>query len=1039
MFLVKTIDETLKIISNNFYDYKLNIKTIALDDALNYVSAEDIISNEDVPHFNRSIVDGYAVDFDSVKLASATSPSILKLKGNVLMGTEYIYNVNSDTTVYVPTGGHLPKGSNAVVMIENTDTLGEEIVISKSVSVNENVLLRGTDISKGQYIISKNTKITPLIIGSLKAIGVTRINVYEKLSASVISTGDEIVKNKKTLNIGEIRDINTYTISNYLRNKNIIVNNSLIINDNFTKYKNEVLKGFESSDIVISSGGSSVGDKDYTLAVLNDIGAEILVHGINIKPGKPSIIAKYNNKLFLGLPGQPTSAFFVLNTLINEILNTIYSLTSVMPTPYFEARLDLNIHSSTGRRMYQLVNIRKEKSEYIASPLFSKSGMIYSLSKACGYIIVDESSEGYNKGSIVKVYRLGDWHMERNVYLKSTDLKEISPVIDLLFKNYILKYEVIKVVDSLNRISFEAIYAQVSSPYYSSSAMDGIALKASSTYGASEVKPVRIDKKNIIYVNTGNEIPDKYDAVVMIEDVYDNDDGTISLIQSVKPYQDIRPIGEDIVEGDMVIPKNHLIRPVDISALLSAGISHIRVIKKPQVAIIPTGDEIIREVKDLKKGKIIDSNSFFMKNELAILGAESKIFDVVVDEYSLLEKAIVTASKSYDLVLIGAGSSAGSKDYAKSIIEKNGRVYVHGISIKPGKPTIIGQMNNTPIIGVPGYPVSTFIAFEIVVKPIIRKFLKLDKNKNKVIQAKLTKKIYSSLKNEEFIRVKLGIINNQYVATPLDRGAGVTMSLVKADGLMIIPKNCEGYEANTIVDVSLLKDIEEIERSLISIGSHDILLDKIDDLMSNNNFHLSSSHIGSFGGIMAIKSKGCHIAPVHVLDDDGTYNVNLIDKYLDSEYSLVRGVSRVQGLMVKKGNPKNIKRLDDLLHTNITFVNRQRGSGTRILLDYLLNKEGIDPKRIKGYDFELSTHMLVASSVKDPRFDCGMGIVSVANLNNLDIVEIGEENYDFLVLKEIIDTPIFNEFIAVLKSKDFKDELDKLGGYIIKDIGVIIK
>ena len=265
------------------------------------------------------------------------------------------------------------------------------------------------------------------------------------------------------------------------------------------------------------------------------------------------------------------------------------------------------------------------------------------------------------------------------------------------------------------------------------------------------------------------------------------------------------------------------------------------------------------------------------------------------------------------------------------------------------------------------------------------------------------------------------------------------MSLVKADGIMTVPKNSEGYESGSMIDVTLLKDINEIEKSLISIGSHDILLDKVDDLMSNNNYHLSSSHIGSFGGIMAIKSKGCHIAPVHVLDDDGTYNLNLLDKYLDGDYSLIRGVSRVQGLMVKKGNPKNIQSLKDLLKDNVTFVNRQRGSGTRILLDYMLNKEGIDSKDVKGYDFELSTHMLVASSVKDPRFDCGMGIVSVANLNNLDIVEVGKENYDFLVLKEMIDTPIFNEFVKVLKSIEFRNELNNLGGYIIKDIGAIIK
>ena len=408
MLLVKSIDETIKIIKDNFNNYDLKTKRILLSEALNYVSAEDIISNEDVPHFNRSIVDGYAVDFNSVKLATSSTPSILKLTGEVLMGEESFIKVTPNTTIYVPTGGQLPLGANAAVMIENTEILGEEVMINKSVSINENILLKGSDICKGELIIAKQTLITPLVIGSLKAIGINEITVYEKLTSLVISTGDELVKDKADLKIGEIRDINTYTVSNHLINKNIIVKESLIINDDFEEYKSAVLKGFITSDIIFSSGGSSVGEKDYTLAILKEIGAEILVHGISIKPGKPSIVAKYNNKLFFGLPGQPTSAFFVLNTFINEIVNTIYQKDNVLPTPYFEAILDTNVHSSTGRRMYQLVNIKKENNEFIATPLFAKSGMIHSLTLANGYIIVDEFSEGYNAKSLVKVYRLGD-------------------------------------------------------------------------------------------------------------------------------------------------------------------------------------------------------------------------------------------------------------------------------------------------------------------------------------------------------------------------------------------------------------------------------------------------------------------------------------------------------------------------------------------------------------------------------------------------------------------------------------------------------
>ncbi len=631
--------------------------------------------------------------------------------------------------------------------------------------------------------------------------------------------------------------------------------------------------------------------------------------------------------------------------------------------------------------------------------------------------------------------------MRRKVYLNSVDLKEIPGIIDKLISEskYNNSPEVLKTTKLLNRITFEAIYAKVSSPFYNAAAMDGITLKASLTYGASETNPVTISKQDYIPVNTGNVIPLKYDAVVMIEDVIENSDGSINLIKSVRPFQDIRPIGEDIVQGDMVLPKNHKIRPVDISALLSAGIKEVKVIKKPLIAIIPTGDEIINDIEELKAGKIIDSNSYYIFNELELLGGKAKILSIQEDVFDTLEKVIVEATNTCDLVIIGAGSSAGTKDFAKSIVEKNGTVYVHGIGIKPGKPTIIGEINNTPIVGLPGYPVSTFIAFDIVVKPIILSYLNQEFNSQRIVKATLTKKVYSSLKNHEFIRVKLGVIDNRIIATPLDRGAGVTMSLVKADGIMVIDKNSEGYIEMSEVEVHLFRNIKEIEKSLIVIGSHDILLDKVDDLMSNEKFHLSSSHIGSFGGIMAIKNRGCHIAPVHILGENGIYNDFIIEKYLDDTYSLVRGVTRIQGLYVKTGNPKNIKSWKDLERDDVTFVNRQRGSGTRILLDYLLEKENIKKENIIGYDLELGTHMLVASSVLDPRYDTGMGVASVSNLANLDIVEIGEEHYDFIVLNEIIDTPLYNNFIKVLQSEEFINELNKMGGYKIDNIGQIIR
>lgn len=631
--------------------------------------------------------------------------------------------------------------------------------------------------------------------------------------------------------------------------------------------------------------------------------------------------------------------------------------------------------------------------------------------------------------------------MKRNVYLNTVDLAKISETLEYLYRCSDFKNaaEEVSVFESLHRVTKEAIYAKVSSPCYSAAAMDGIQVRAIETFEATESSPVVLSKEMYQPINTGDVIDERFDAVVMIEDVIEDPDQNITLIKSVSSYKHIRPIGEDIVQGEMLLPKNHKIRPIDISALLSGGIKTIFVIKKPDIAIIPTGDEIISDVDDLASGKIIDSNSYYLKNEIDLIGGNVKVYSITKDDLEILETMILEAVQNHDIVVVEAGSSAGTKDHTKSVIAKNGEVFVHGISIKPGKPTIIGSIDHTPVIGMPGYPVSTFIAYEEVLKPLILTYLNQDKLILEQVKAKLSKKVYSSLKHHEFVRVRLGVMNDQYIATPLDRGAGVTMSVVKADGIIEVPRNYEGYEANELVAVSLLKDKNHIKNSLVSIGSHDVLLDIVDDLMSNYKNHLSSSHTGSFGGIMAIKAGECHVAPVHILDGTGEYNKFIIDKYLDNSFALIRGVSRIQGLYVKKDNPKNISSIRDLIREDVTFINRQRGSGTRILLDHLLKNEHIDKNMIKGYDFELSTHMLVASSVKDPRFDTGMGIKSVANINDLDFIEIGEEQYDFLVRKDIMDTSEYKKFIEVLQSLDLKNELDKIGGYLIDNIGIIVK
>lgn len=629
--------------------------------------------------------------------------------------------------------------------------------------------------------------------------------------------------------------------------------------------------------------------------------------------------------------------------------------------------------------------------------------------------------------------------MKRNVYLKATELNEIPQILQqlLIDINYKPTFETISIYESIGRITEKSVFSKVSSPAYNGSAMDGIAIKASSTFLADETNPVILKKDDFQFINTGNVLPGLYDAVVMIEDVQLNDDESVTIYRSSRKFENVRAVGEDITKGNLIISKNHVITSVDLSALISGGVDKVSVYKKLNIAIIPTGDEIIDKDTKQQKGLIKDSNSYYLKNELLSLHHNVNILPIQRDDYKKLEEFILNTADEYDLILIGAGSSAGSKDYAKAIIENNGKVYVHGINIKPGKPTIIGSISDIPVIGMPGYPVSTYMAFREVVKPLLSMMVHQQITSNRIIKAKLVKKVYSSLRNYEFVRVSVGEINGEIVAVPLNRKASVTMSLVKAQGILKIPKNSEGYQSGDIVDIELIASFDSIKRTLFVMGSHDILFDLLTENLLDKGVHLVSNHVGSFGGIMSIHNDGCHIAPVHVMDENGIYNRHIIQEYLNDEYVLIKGVERIQGIYTKRGNPKRIKRIDDLARVNI--VNRQRGSGTRILLDYLLKESKINPESINGYNIELTTHIQVAEAVKDERFDAGLGVQSVATLAEVDFVEIGKESYDFIVKKDFLRSELVKKFIEEIRSERLIKKLTNIGGYELTDIGTIIE
>ncbi|NLW39538.1 MAG: molybdopterin biosynthesis protein, partial [Tissierellia bacterium] len=624
---------------------------------------------------------------------------------------------------------------------------------------------------------------------------------------------------------------------------------------------------------------------------------------------------------------------------------------------------------------------------------------------------------------------------KRNIYIDNID-------VDVAKKEYFDKlnikaqWEEIDVVNSLGRVTFEAVYARLSSPNYNAAAMDGILVESAKTIGATEINPKTLEEgKDFLYINTGNPVVDPYDAVIMIEDVIQLGDGKVQILKAAHPWQHIRPIGEDIVATEMILPSKHKIRPIDIGALISGGIEKVRVYKKPKVGILPTGSEIIEDIKELETGKIIDSNSRVFEALTVEAGGLPKRYSPIEDDYEKIKEAVLKGVEENDMLLIGAGSSAGSKDYTANVIEELGEIIIHGVALKPGKPTILGIINGKPVMGIPGYPVSAYLVFETFVTPIILKYIGLKEEKETFVDAIISKKITSTLKSRELIRVNLGYVKDKLIATPLSSGAGVTMSLVKADGIAIIPQSLEGVDAGGSVKVKLLKPLNRIKETLVSIGSHDMIMDILGDMVK-----LSSGHVGSMGGILAMKRGECHIAPIHLLDlETGEYNISYVERYFPGQkMALIKGVKRHQGFIVEKGNPKGIKDFSDLVREDVVYVNRQRGAGTRILLDYHLNKENIDPANIRGYDREMTTHMAVATAVKTGSATVGLGIYSAAKALDLDFIDIAYEDYDFLLPYELLEDERVKEFIRTLKSQEFKERVEALGGYGFENIGEII-
>lgn len=635
----------------------------------------------------------------------------------------------------------------------------------------------------------------------------------------------------------------------------------------------------------------------------------------------------------------------------------------------------------------------------------------------------------------------------RNIYVKNTPFGEARKTwhkaleecgfFDKTFT------ETVPVDECLGRITAAPVFAHRSSPAHNAAAMDGIAVHFASLAAASEAEPVTLTRDKFLPVNTGNAIPEGFNAVVMIEDVHILENGNAQLHMPATPWQHIRTIGEDIVATELILPEGHQIRPIDQGAMLATGVTSVTVQKKPKATVIPTGSELIQPGIAPQPGEIIEFNSRILAGYLQDWGAEASRSKPVQDDPELLRQALKTAAAENDLVVLNAGASAGTRDFSSSVLMDVGKVIVHGVAIRPGKPVILALIDNTPVIGLPGYPVSAVLTMRLFVREMLALLLDRSLDDHGHIEATMSRPVHSSMGVDEFVRITLGRVGDTLMATPAGKGAGAVMSLVRADGLLTIPAGSEGVGAGEKVSIELLRPKAEVDATLVFIGSHDNIL----DLLANQLHHappftrISSAHVGSMGGIMAIRRNEAHIAGCHLLDEGtGEYNIPFIKRLLpNTPLQLINLCYREQGLIVAKGNPKNIQNFTDLVTQQLIFINRQGGAGTRLLTDKIMRELDIVPSQLAGYEHEEYTHMSVAAAVASGSADAGMGIRAAAVALDLDFVPVTEERYDLIIPAPYIEDPkIANVLELIRNNTDFHQKITALGGYNLRDIGTIV-
>jgi putative molybdopterin biosynthesis protein len=618
---------------------------------------------------------------------------------------------------------------------------------------------------------------------------------------------------------------------------------------------------------------------------------------------------------------------------------------------------------------------------------------------------------------------------------------------------------------ALGRVLAEAVWAKISSPHYHASAMDGFAVRAADTLGAELNTPITLLAEHATsYIDTGDPLPAWADAVIPIENVEPlGADGrpaanprqphAIRIRAAVTPWSHVRLLGEDIVATQLVLPAGHTLRPVDLGAIAACGHSQVKAARRPRVAIIPTGSELKPIGQPVQAGDMIEYNSLVLAAQVNAWGGAAQRLPITPDDFDALCQQVQQAAAESDLILLLAGSSAGAEDYSARVIAHLGQVLVHGVAVRPGHPVILGMVAGgkvqidppatcrlppaIPILGVPGYPVSAALTAEIFVEALLARWLGRQAHEPDTLRAVLARKLTSPPGDDDYVRVAVGQVGERTLALPVARGAGVISSLVRADGIVILPRGTQGLPAGAEVDVRLYRLRREIAQAILAVGSHDISLDVMAQFLAERGRRLASANVGSQGGLVALRRGECHLAGSHLLDPaTGEYNLAAIGEYLPGVPLVVIAlVGREQGLMVRRGNPKAIGSLNDLLRPDVCFINRQRGAGTRVLLDYHLNLRGVAADQVRGYNQEEFTHLAVAAAVASGRADCGLGIAAAAQALELDFVPLFQERYDLVIPQTYAHHALLAPLLDLLADERFRRTVAAMPGYDVACMG----